>query len=110
MQSPAVRHTHGMHPIDEPVSPEDAETLNRTGLTAALLRQFPVDGPFTLAEAKELAQYDVPALLELLRTAPVDGPFAPEQALEAARRGSYPADAHDDDGPIDVQEFLRRLR
>lgn len=99
-----------MYPIDERPSAEDLETLQRAGVSPSLLRQFPVDGPFTLAEAKELAQYDVPAVLHVCRNAPVNGPFAPEQALEVARRGAYPAGEFEDDGPIEVEEFIRRLR
>ncbi|WP_058235360.1 hypothetical protein [Devriesea agamarum] len=99
-----------MYPIDEPLSPADIELLEQAGVTARLLRRFPVDGPFTLDEAKELTKYDVPALLAMLRSAPVDEPFAPEQVIEAARRGTYPEGAFNDDGPISAAEYIDRLR
>lgn len=98
-----------MYPIDTPLTPADREYLESAGLTERLLRQIPVDGPFTLDEAKELTRHNIPALIATLRSAPVDEPFAPEQALEVARKGAHHGSDFAGYGPISVQEFISRL-
>ncbi len=97
-------------PVDEPVSSEQRDELDRAGLDLDALLGLPVDGPYSYEQLLVLCQAGLKRVAKQVAQLPVDGPFSPGLLVALVQHGldgilARLAEAHLD-GPVSPDDLI----
>lgn len=74
-------------PVDDFVSADLVQVLGGSDFTLDLLRQIPIDGPWSPGELRRLAEVGFEATADFARSLPIDEPLTSSAVLEFAAIG-----------------------